>query len=78
MFFFKSYSTGMFPAKDSAVLQDFMSNTDGKFDDRRVALEKLLLTVCNPQGENKQRVFNDALISVLFTRDYYTTHQQST
>ena len=52
-----------------------MSNHDGKFDDRRLALEKLLLTICNPKGENKQRIFNDALINVLFSRDYYTTHQ---
>ena len=68
----------IFPAKSSDDLLEFMSNKDGKFDDRRLALEKLLLTVCNPQGENKQRIFNDALINVLFSREYYTTHQWPT
>ena len=48
---------------------------DPKFEDRRLALEKMLLTVCNPQGENKQRTFNDALINVLFKWEYYSTHQ---
>ena len=33
-----------FPVTSSQNLLDFMSTADGKFDDRRLALEKLLLT----------------------------------
>ena len=72
MHFFRK---GTFPVKNSKQIWEFMCEKDGKMEDRRLALEKLLLTVCNPQGDNKQRTFNDALINVLFTRDYYSTHQ---
>ena len=58
----------LFPISSNDSIEQFMSNNDGRFVKRKRELEKLIFSVWTPNITKQQ--FSDALINVLFTRNY--------
>ena len=63
----------MLPINESATIESFMSNNDGRFLKRKRELEKLVFSAWSPQISKRQ--FSDNLINTLFTRSYIATHR---
>lgn len=60
------------PFPDNATIFRFLQKDD-KFDERKFALEQILLTTI-PSNKN-QKHFADALCKALFTRSYIASHK---
>ena len=63
-----------FPAKDNDTLMQFMSNEDGKFDEKRKQFEYMLYT-CITNQKTMKKPFGDALKNLIFSRNYVSTHR---
>ena len=62
-----------FPCSNNKTLNDFLSNTDGQYDRRRKSFEFMLYGVVTTT--TNKRLFEEALMSCLFTRNYVNTHK---
>lgn len=63
-----------FPAPDNETIDKFMSNADGKFEERSNAFTSYIGGICDPT-ETNIRTFSDSLINLLFPRDYIKDHK---
>ena len=63
----------MFPINETATIESFISNNDGRFVKRKRELEKLIFSVWSPKITKRQ--FSDNLINILFSRNYIATHR---
>ena len=63
----------IFPINATEAIDQFMSNSDGRFAKRKRELEKLIFSVWSPNITKRQ--FSDNLINVLFTRSYIASHR---
>lgn len=63
-----------FPVKCNKLVEEFLSNSDGCFEERSNAFAALLSTVADPTGKD-MRAFSKALKELLFDREYMTTHK---
>ena len=63
----------IFPINNLKVIDEFMSNNDGRFAKRKRELEKLIFSVWSPNITKRQ--FSDNLINVLFTRPFKASHR---
>ena len=62
-----------FPCSSTKTLNDFLSNADGGYEQRRKSFEFMLYGVVTTT--TNKRLFQDALMSCLFTRPYVNTHK---
>ena len=63
----------LFPINSLKTIEDFMSNSDGRFLKRKRELEKLIFSVWTPNVTKRQ--FSDNLINVLFTQSFIAGHR---
>lgn len=63
-----------FPANDNKTILEFLSNDDGRFEERSNAFAGYLNGVADPNGTNYKK-FSDLLKNLLFHREYMETHR---
>lgn len=63
-----------FPAKNNTMLHEFMSNEDGRYEDRMNAFSAYVSGICHPT-ETNLRKFSDSLMDLLLDREYIKSHK---